>query len=303
LKGKVGLAKRLSQQFAVRLCCSCLQLNPSTYYKVKDRVEDKFEVKYKNLKNKIKRIIVKNPAYGYRRLKDELKDRHSIIVNAKALRKLLKLWNFNILRRVHKPQRGGIEQIIEESGPLANLVKTLAPQTIKPFQLVYIDITEITCKTGKLYLIPFLDHLTKKIIGYGIAKNPNTENVLKAFNKALRFLRNKKTTLSKVIIHQDQGSVFKSYQYVQELVKRGIALSYSRKARPGDNPEMESFFGRLKTEKKHLFVEAETLEELEKEIHHAIKYYNTDRRHSKLGNKSPERFIQELNLNLQAIST
>lgn len=303
MKSKIGLAKQLSCQFAVRLCCSCLQLNPSTYYKAKNRQDDRFEIKYKNLKNKIREIIVDNSAYGYRRIKDELKDEYNIIINAKTLRKLLKLWNFNILRKVHSPQRSGIEQIIEELGPLANLIKTLAPQTIKPFQLIYTDITEITCKAGKLYLIPFLDHITKKIIGYEVSTSPDTESVLRAFNKALRFLKNKKITLSQVIIHQDQGSVFKAYKYVQELVKRGIALSYSRKARPGDNPEMESFFGRLKTEKKHLFVEAETLEELEKEINIAIEYYNAKRRHSKLGNKSPERFIQELNLNLQTIST
>lgn len=297
------MVKQLSCQFTVRLCCACLQLNPSTYYKAKNRQDDKLEIKYKNLKNKIKKIIIDNSAYGYRRIKDELKEEYGILINAKTLRKLLNLWNFNILRKVVKPQRSGIEQIIDELGPLANLVKTLAPQTIKPFQLIYTDITEITCKAGKLYLIPFLDHLTKKVIGYEISTSPDTDSVLRAFNKTLKFLKNKKITLSQVIIHQDQGSVFKAYKYVQASVKRGIALSYSRKARPGDNPEMESFFGRLKTEKKHLFVEAETLEELEKEIHIAIGYYNAKRRHSKLGNKSPERFIAELNLNLQAIST
>lgn len=303
MKSKIGLVKKLSCEFAVRLCCASLKLNPSTFYKNKLKDEGSFEKKYLFLKNKIKKIIIENPSYGYRRIGSELKEEYKIVINAKALRKLLNLWNFNILRKVHKPQRSGIEKIIEELGPLANLVKTLAPEMIKPFQLIYADITEITCQAGKLYLIPFLDHLTKKIIGYEISTSPDTESVLKAFNKVLYFLKNKKITLSQVIIHQDQGSVFKAYKYVQELVKRGIALSYSRKARPGDNPEMESFFGRLKTEKKYLFSEATTLEGLEKEIHEAISYYNSKRRHSKLGNKSPERFIQELNLNLQAIST
>ena len=285
------------------MCLKCLNLNKSTYYKNKDKEEDDFERKYQNLKNKVKKIILENPSYGYRRIKTELKDNYQVILNGKTIRKLLKMWNFNILRRVKKPQRSGIEQIIEELGPLANLVKTIAPQTIKPFQLIYTDITEIVCKAGKLYLIPFLDHLTKKVIGYQIANNPDTENVLRAFSQSLRFLKDKKITLKEVIIHQDQGSVFKSYQYVQELVKRDIAISYSRKARPSDNPEMESFFGRTKTENRQLFVEAESLQELETLIHEAIKYHNTKRRHSKLGNKSPEQFIQEFNLNLRTVST
>ena len=65
---------------------------------------------------------------------------------------------------------------------------------------------------------------------------------------------------------------------------------------------MESFFGRMKKEKKQVFIEAETLEELEQMIHETIKYYNTKRRHSSLGNKSPDNFIKLLNPNLQTVS-
>ena len=211
------------------------------------------------------------------------------------------MWNFNILRRVKKPKKSGIDKILDEIGPLANLVKRLAPDTIRPFCLLYTDITEITCKAGKLYLIPFLDHATKRVIGYDISVNSDTKAVLRAFQRAKYFLKKQKAPFSKIIIHQDQGAVFKAYLYVQELIKRGISISYSRKGTPSDNPEMESFFGRLKTEKRQIFVEAETLEDLEQLIHQAVKYYNAKRKHSKLGNKSPDQFIN-LNFNLQTIA-
>lgn len=285
----------------MKLCCICLDLARSTYYSHQDK-ESSFEAKYLRLKNKIKKIIIDNPAYGYRRIVDELKEEYSTVINHKALRKLLKLWNFNILRNVRKPKRSGIEQILTELGPLANLVKKLAPDTIKPFRLLYTDITEIVCKAGKLYLIPFLDHHTKKIIGYEVSVNSDLNTALRAFKRAIFFLKNKNIPFSEIIIHQDQGSVFKAYRYVAELIKRGITLSYSRKGKPSDNPEMESFFGRLKTEKNKLFVEAGSLKELEAMIHEAIKYYNAKRRHSSLGNKSPDKFIKLLNLNLQAVS-
>jgi len=280
----------------------CLSLARSTYYSHQDK-EASFESKYLHLKNIVKKIIVNNSAYGYRRIADELKEEYNIVINHKALRKLLKLWHFNILRTVRKPKRSGIEQILNDLGPLANIVKTLAPDTIKPFRLIYTDITEIVCKAGKLYLIPFLDHATKKIIGYEISTKPDLKAVLRAFSKARWFLKNKNIPFEEIIIHQDQGSVFKAYRYVQELIRRGITISYSRKGRPSDNPEMESFFGRIKTEKKQVFIEAETLKELERLIHRAIKYYNTKRRHSSLGNKSPDKFIQLQYLNLQAVST
>ena len=298
---KVGLARQFSKEFTVKLCCLSLNLARSTYYSHKDK-KGSFEGKYKHLKNTVKKIIIDNPAYGYRRIYDELKEEYGIIINHKALRKLLKLWSFNILRTVKKPKRSGIEVILNELGPLAHIIKNLAPSTIKPFRLIYTDITEIACKAGKLYLIPFLDHRTKKIIGYGISVNSDLNAVLRAFEKAKRFLKNKRISFSEIIIHQDQGSVFKAYQYVQALIKRGITLSYSRKGTPSDNPEMESFFGRMKKEKKSIFIEAETLEELEQLIHQAIKYYNSKRRHSSLGNKSPDNFIKLLNLNLQTVS-
>jgi len=279
----------------------CLTLARSTYYTHKDK-NISFESKYLHLKNKIKKIILANPAYGYRRILSELKEEYNTVINHKALRKLLKLWNFNILRNIRKPRVSGIEQILNDLGPLANIVKNLTPNLIKPFRLIYTDITEIVCKAGKLYLIPFLDHKTKKIIGYEVCINSDLNALLRAFEKTMFFLKNKKIPFSEIIIHQDQGSVFKAYQYVAKLIKRGITLSYSRKGRPSDNPEMESFFGRLKTEKNKLFVEANSLEELEQLIHQAIKYYNSKRRHSSLGNKSPDKFIKLLNLNLQAVS-
>lgn len=68
--------------------------------------------------------------------------------------------------------------------------------------------------------------------------------------------------LSKVVFHQDQGLVFKSYEYVGELIKNNISLSYSRQGRPSDNPEMDSFIGRLKDEWQEVFWEAKNLEEL-----------------------------------------
>lgn len=298
---KVNLARKFSKQFTVKLCCLALDLARSTYYSHKDK-ESSFEAKYLHLKNTIKKIILDNPAYGYRRIADELREEYQTIINHKALRKLLKLWNFNILRTVKKPKRSGIEQILNDLGPLANIVKTLAPDMIKPFRLIYTDITEIVCQAGKLYLIPFLDHKTKKIIGCEVSVHPDLNAILMAFEKAIFFLKNKKIPFSEIIVHQDQGSVFKAYRYVQELIKRGITLSYSRKGRPSDNPEMESFFGRLKTEKNRLFVEAGSLKELKELIDEAIRYYNAKRRHSSLGNKSPDNFIKLLNLNLQAVS-
>jgi transposase InsO family protein len=46
--------------------------------------------------------------------------------------------------------------------------------------------------------------------------------------------------LTKTYFHQDQGSVFKSYEYVGTIVKKLKALiSFSKVASPEDNSEIE----------------------------------------------------------------
>lgn len=295
------MAKQFCKEFTVKLCCSVLKLDRSTYYRNRNKAD--FREKYQYLKEIIKGIIIENPKYGYRRIKQALFEDKKITINHKPLRKLLNAWNFNLLRKARKPNISGIEQILTDLGPLANLLKTLTPDLIKPFQLIYADFTEITCKAGKLYLIPFLDHITKKIIGYKISVSPDAKAALEAFQRTRYFLKSKKIDFSKIVLHQDQGSVFKGYEYVQAAMQRNITLSYSRKARPSDNPEMESFFGRLKDDWRYVFWEAESLEELRSLIDKSIRYYNQDRIHSKLGGKSPDKFIINLISASQLVST
>lgn len=66
---------------------------------------------------------------------------------------------------------------------------------------------------------------------------------------------------------------------------------------PGDNPEMESFFGRLKTENRSLFQDADTMDELQKIVAKRIRYYNHERRHSTLGNQAPLVYVKSLTEN------
>lgn len=54
-----------------------------------------------------------------------------------------------------------------------------------------------------------------------------------------------------------------------------------------DNPEMESFNSRFKTENRSLFEDAEDLEELVTVVGDRMAYFNAVRRHSTLGNQAP----------------
>lgn len=282
----------------IATCCQLIGLARSTYYtKVNQpKSEDRFLAKYEHLKNLIKHIIKNNPAYGFRRIQTELKDKHKIILNHKPLQRLLKLWGLSLRRNIKAPDKSGIQEILDYLGVKANLLKTIG--NILPFSLIYTDMTEIIYASGKLYLIAYLDHTTKKIVGYALSNHPDTNLALKAYRMARLTIRRelKRLNLSpqEIVIHQDQGSIYTSYLYVDQLLKGNFTLSYSRKGTPTDNPEMESFNGRFKTENKQLFFEEESAKEVEKLVKEQINYYNQKRRHSCLDNTSPNNFIKNL---------
>ena len=59
-------------------------------------------------------------------------------------------------------------------------------------------------------------------------------------------------------------------------------LSYALRGAK-DNPEMESFNGRFKTEGHSLFLKAQAIDDLIAVVDNRMCYYNTERRHSSIG--------------------
>lgn len=183
-------------------------------------------------------------------------------------------------------------------GSRVNLIKKLSDDDSNQLgKVVFTDFTEIVYNKSKnkVYLTPYLENKTKKIIGWVVSRAPTTKVVLESLNMAVKTLRSWGVDITKTYFHQDQGSIFKAYEYLGEILKEVKALiSYSRVGCPQDNPEMESFFGRLKDEWKKTFYQAETEGEILHLISEAIVYYNTKRIHSNHEDKSPDEFLRFL---------
>ena len=235
----------------------------SSYYTHQDK-ESSLTTKYQFLRTRLIEIVTKHPAYGYRRIQLELRrGKKPIIINHKPLKKLLKLWGLSALRRIRGRKKSGIEKILEFLGERANLVRRLKEE-VNLFELFFTDFTRLVYAQGEkaLWFCPFLEGKTKGITGYGLSKSPDSQTALGGYQQTRMFVKKHKGKVEKAIIHQDQGSLFKSYEYVGELVKDGVSLSYSRKGKFEDNPEMESFFGRFKDEWKKVIFEAQEEKEV-----------------------------------------
>lgn len=270
----------------------------STFYRLRDK-KDKlstFKTKYEWLRGKVIKIITDNPSYGYRRIKEEL-EKQKITINHKVLKKLLKIWELTIRRNIRRREKSGIEKILEFLGNGANILKTLkARKEVKPLKVIQTDFTGIVYAGGKktIWLCPFMDNLTKIVIGYALGISANTLVALSAYRISREFLKKEGINLNEVVVHEDRGSCFTAYEYVGELTGDGITLSYSDTGKPEDNAEMESFNGRFKDEWKKVFLEANSEMEVLILVKEAIDYYNNRRIHSKLAGLSPLEHLKAL---------
>lgn len=261
---------------------------------LKIREQEKQE---EELKKKVLQIITDNPGYGYRRIKPEL-EKVGIIINHKRLLPLLRKWGVLIQRTIKRKSASGIDKILSFLGSKVMAIKRLSEEEGKHLgKIVYTDFTEIVYRQGKakIYLSPYLERVTKAVVGYAIGDGPTTALTQEAFEKTVKRLLSWGVDVSQTYFHQDQGSAYKAYEYVRRIVIQTKAnISYSRVGTPGDNPEMESFFGRLKDDWRNAFLQAETKEEIIQLIDKAIVYYNTKRIHSNHKNKSPLQYLREL---------
>jgi transposase InsO family protein len=157
-----------------------------------------------------------------------------------------------------------------------------------PNQKWLADLTYVWTLEGWLYLALVLDLYARKLVGWAMSETMPQALTLEALRVALG-LRNPGDGLTH---HSDRGSQYAANDYREVLKARGIAVSMSRKGDCWDNAPMESVNGTLKVECVHGETFA-TREQARRAIVQYIGYYNTERRHSALGNVAPAWFEQQ----------
>ena len=297
MEEKVALVQGAKREFGVSAPARMLGLSRSTwYYRTTQRKS--YEEKYEHLQEPLEAIARKHSGYGYRRTTPELRETHGHLVNHKVVQQLHQLWALSLLRGIRPPKPSGVRKAIEAAGNRVNLLLPFREEEIRPFQVLYTDFTELIYRNGgaKAWLIPLLGHRTKMAFGWAVGERANTVLALEAWRDAKRGLRRWGMSVEDVIVHHDQDPVFTGYGWTDQLlIKDHVRVSYAlRGAR--DNPEMESFFGRLKVENHSIFLDAQTPEELRAVVAERMQYYNRERRHSTLGNRAPETFTRSLTL-------
>ena len=94
-----------------------------------------------------------------------------------------------------------------------------------------------------------LDVYSRKVIGYSISHNIDTELTLSALRMAIA----DRNPPRGCVHHSDRGVQYASADYVKELEVYGFQISMSRKGNPYDNAYAESFMKTLKSEEVNLW--------------------------------------------------
>ena len=92
-----------------------------------------------------------------------------------------------------------------------------------------------------------------------------------------------------LLFHSDQGSNYTSPTFRAYLRGLGVKQSFSETGTPYNNSVMESFFKTMKTEKLYR-TDFRSERELRESIKEYIHYYNSERPHSILRYRTPDRY-------------
>jgi transposase InsO family protein len=290
---KVALVASVQEEYGLARALAAVQLPKSTwYYHRNHRVA--YTEKYAHLLPVLETIARAHPEYGYRRTTEELQQGYRYAINHKVVQRLHQIWELRLLRSTRPPRPSGIHQTIRAAGERANLVAQL--EKIGLFEVAYTDFTELRFADGqeKAYLIPIIGHKCKLVYGWTVGKRAITEVALEAWEHAKETLQRLGISPGGMIIHHDRDPVFTGYGWTgQLLLKDKVRISYAlRGAR--DNPEMEAFFSRFKTEGRSLFLNAQNWAELVAVVDERMHYHNMARRHSSIGYLSPWTYIEQL---------
>ncbi|MFF0830184.1 IS3 family transposase [Brevibacillus sp. NPDC003359] len=275
---KVQVVYELRHEYPLKALLVLADLPRSTYY---------YYVKNfgrPDLDRELKRLIQSiyddhEGRFGYRRIRDELRNREHK-VNHKKVQRIMKELGLKCLVRIKKycSYKGTV-------GLIAPNILNRNFTADRPYEKWVTDITEFKLFGEKLYFSPILDLFNGEIITYTIGSRPAYSLVSTMLEQAFEQL----TDDCSLMIHSDQGWHYQMKQYHHALRKRGITQSMSRKGNCFDNAVIENFFGIMKSELLYL-KEFHSVDHFKSELAKYIEYYNHRRIKAKLKGMSPVKY-------------
>jgi putative transposase len=235
------------------------------------------------LTQRIAELIKLHPTFGYRRLWALLRFGDGLLVNRKAVYRILKLngWCCHERRHTPRPRVRGLRSRAEKSN-----------------ERWAMDLTHVYCgKDGWGHLAAVIDCHDREIVGYEFSLRGRAKEAERALEEAClaRFgtLRPQGET---PVVRSDNGLIFQSRRFRAAMKDYRLRQEFITPYTPEQNGMIERFFRSLKEECiwQHVFAD---FNEGRRAIRDWIRWYNEERPHQSLGYLSPVEYrAQQLQL-------
>ncbi|WP_338407771.1 IS3 family transposase [uncultured Flavobacterium sp.] len=172
-------------------------------------------------------------------------------------------------------------------------------QINKPEQVWVSDITYIGKREKPCYLSLITDAYSKKIVGYNVADNLNTQSSLVALKLAIKQRKNKGIPL---IHHSDRGLQYCANEYQKLLSNNDIQPSMTQNSDPYENAVAERINGILKQE---FYIDKynKELPIMKKIIKETVAIYNEKRPHLSNHMLTPNQMHEQSKLIMKTYKT
>jgi transposase InsO family protein len=222
-----------AEKIPVAVTCRVLGFSTQAYYKWLACPVSQRDWEDAHLINAAYDIHADDPAFGYRFITDELRERGLTAGENRVAR----LCSHQRIWSVFAKKPG----LTRQAGPPVHddLVDRDFPAPA-PNVLWLTDITEHPTAEGKLHLCAVKDAYSGRIVGYSIDSRMKASLAVTALRNAI--IRRSPTG---TVVHSDRGGQFRSNAFVRALATNGLVGSMGRVGACGDNAAMESFFALL----------------------------------------------------------
>jgi len=275
-------------QHPVSLLCSVLGVSRAGYYSWRGRGSSPRALADDRLAGMIARVFKEShETYGAPRIQAELADDHGWGVGTKRVARLMRELG---LAGVSRRRKGLTTTVRATQAPAAPDLVRRQFRASGPDRLWVADITYVSSWQGYVFLACVIDAWSRKVVGWSMRDDLRSELVVDALGMALTRRRPKPG----LVHHSDRGSQYTSLAFGKTIEQAGVLPSMGRRGDAFDNAVAESFFATLETEllDRHTF---RSRDQARLAVFTFIEgFYNSRRRHSTLGQRSPDRFEETM---------
>lgn len=228
--------------------------------------------------NAIDRLHLDYPFMGSRQLRNQLV-KQGFEVGRQHVRTLMRKMDI----RAIAPQPGTSKRNPKHK-VFPYLLRKL--RIVRSNQAWAMDTTYIRMAKGFVYLTAVVDVYSRKILAHRTAITLEAVHAVEALQEA--FQRHGRPD----IVNTDQGSQFTAQDFVDCVLSNEVNLSMDGKGAWRDNVFVERVWRTIKYERVYLRAYG-TVRQAKQDIAEYIDWYNRERDHSSIGNKTPEQVWQE----------